>query len=95
IAVNGCTIAPVEPATAAAILYKDELDAGTGIAADTAKKAADYAAHVCSAAAALEAGVADFAVSPEQLRGTVVAALDMLSTKRDQRLPKKHGNMSL
>lgn len=95
IAVNGCTIAPVEPATAAAILYKDELDAGTGIAADTAKKAADYAANVCSAAAALEAGVADFAVSPEQLRGTVVAALDMLSTKRDQRLPKKHGNMSL
>ncbi|MEG1175544.1 MAG: carboxyl transferase domain-containing protein [Ruthenibacterium sp.] len=95
IAVNGCTIAPVEPATAAAVLYKDELDAGTGIAADTAKKAADYAANVCSAAAALEAGVADFAVSPEQLRGTVVAALDMLSTKRDQRLPKKHGNMSL
>ncbi|MEG2286395.1 MAG: carboxyl transferase domain-containing protein [Ruthenibacterium sp.] len=95
IAVNGCTIAPVEPATAAAILYKDELDAGTGIAVDTAKKAADYAANVCSAAAALEAGVADFAVSPEQLRGTVVAALDMLSTKRDQRLPKKHGNMSL
>jgi len=29
------------------------------------------------------------------VRAAVVSALDMLSTKRTQRLPKKHGNMTL
>lgn len=95
IAVNGCTIAPVEPTVAASVLYKDEIEAGSNLAADTAKKASAYAAEVCSAAAAVEAGVADFAVDAAALHATVVGALDMLSTKRVQRMPKKHGNMSL
>lgn len=95
IAVKGAVIAPVEPEVAASILYKDELEAGSNIAADTVKKAAAYAAEVCSADAAVEAGIADFAVDAAAVRATLVAALDMLSTKRTQRLPKKHGNMSL
>ena len=93
IAVKGAVIAPVEPEVAASILYKDELEAGSNIAADTVKKAAAY--EVCSADAAVEAGIADFAVDAAAVRATLVAALDMLSTKRTQRLPKKHGNMSL
>ena len=95
IAVNGCTIAPVEPSVAATVLYKEEIEAGTSIAGDTAKKAAEYAASVCSAEAAVQAGVADFAVDAANVSATLVAALDMLSTKRVQRMPKKHGNMSL
>lgn len=95
IAVNGCTIAPVEPSVAATVLYRDEINAGGNIAADTAKKAAAYASEVCSAAAAVEAGVADFAVDAADVRATLIAALDMLATKRVQRMPKKHGNMSL
>ena len=74
---------------------EDELENGTNIAADTAKLAARYAADVCSAAAAVEAGLADMAVPAAGVRAAVVSALDMLSTKRTQRLPKKHGNMSL
>ncbi len=95
IAVNGCTIAPVEPSVAASVLYKEEIDAGNNIAADTNKKAAEYAKEVCSASAAVNAGIADFAVEQADIRSTLSAALDMLSTKRVQRLPKKHGNMSL
>ena len=95
IAVKGCVIAPVDPETAVSVLYKDELNAGSNIAADTVKKAAAYAAEVCSADAAVAAGIADFAVDAASVRATVVAALDMLSTKRTQRLPKKHSNMSL
>lgn len=95
IAVNGCVIAPIAPATAVSVLYKSEIEAGNNIAGDTAKKAAAYAAEVCSAAAAVEAGVADFAADAAAVQATVVAALDMLSTKRVQRMPKKHGNMSL
>lgn len=62
IAVEGCTVAPLDPKAAVTVLYKDELENGTNIAADTAKLAARYAADVCSAAAAVEAGLADMAV---------------------------------
>ena len=95
IAVNGCVIAPVDPKVAATVLCKTELDASNNIDAATAKLAAAYAADFCSAAAAVDAGVADFAVDAAAVHATVVSALDMLSTKRMQRLPKKHGNMSL
>jgi acetyl-CoA carboxylase carboxyltransferase component len=95
IAVEGCVIAPVAPETAATVLYRDEIEAGNAIAADTKRLAAQYAAQVCSAQAAVEAGVADYAVPALQVRATLAGALDLLSTKRVQRLPKKHGNMAL
>ena len=43
----------------------------------------------------MAAGLADFVADPATLHATLTAALDMLSTKRTQRLPKKHGNMAL
>ena len=95
IAVQGCTVSAVDPKVAVTVLYKDELDASDNIVNATAAKASDYAAESCSADAALAAGVADFAVAPAQVRSTLAAALDMLATKRTQRLPKKHGNMAL
>lgn len=95
IAVNGCTIAPIEPSAAVTVLYKEELESGSNIAGDTAKKASAYVAEVCSASAAVVAGIADFAVDAAALSATVISALDMLATKRVQRMPKKHGNMSL
>ena len=55
-------MAPLDPKAAVTVLYKDELENGTNIAADTAKLAARYAADVCSAAAAVEAPLADMAV---------------------------------
>lgn len=95
VAVEGCTIAPIEPKAAVTVLYKDELEQGTNIAGDTAKLAAKYAAEVCSASAAVEAGLADVAVPASGVRAAVASALDMLATKRVQRMPKKHGNMAL
>lgn len=95
IAVQGCTVSAVDPKVAVTVLYKDELDASDNIVNATAAKASAYAAESCSADAALVAGVADFAVAPAQVRSTLAAALDMLATKRTQRLPKKHGNMAL
>lgn len=95
IAVQGCTVSAVDPKVAVTVLYKDELDASDNIVNATAAKASAYAAESCSADAALAAGVADFAVAPAQVRSTLAVALDMLATKRTQRLPKKHGNMAL
>ena len=93
IAVKGCTISALEPSAAVSVLYKDEIDASDNIVAAT--KAAAYVAEVCSADAAVAAGSADMTCEAANARASVVAAFELLSTKRAARLPKKHGNMAL
>ena len=95
IAVNGCTIAPVEPKVAVSILYKDEIEASDSIVNATNAKAAAYAAEQCSAEAAVAAGAADVTAEPAAVRTAVASALEMLANKRAVRMPKKHGNMAL
>lgn len=88
-------VCPVEPATAVSVLYKDELEAGNDLAGDTAALAVCYVAETCGASALVDAGLADAVADAAALRAHLVAALDMLASKRVQRLPKKHGNMAL
>ena len=95
IAVNGCTVSALEPNAAVSVLYKDEIDASDNIIAATNAKAAAYAAEVCSAANAVACGAADMTCEAANARASVVAAFELLSTKRAARLPKKHGNMAL
>ena len=95
IAVKGCTISALEPSAAVSVLYKDEIDAFDNIVAATKAKAAAYVAEVCSADAAVAAGSADMTCEAANARASVVAAFELLSTKRAARLPKKHGNMAL
>lgn len=95
IALDTAVIAPVEPKAAVTILWQDKLEKSDNLERDTAALAAEYVAQYGSAAAAVKAGAADFAADASSLRSTVVAALDILGTKRVQRLPKKHGNLSL
>ena len=95
IAVNGCTVSALEPNAAVSVLYKAEIDASDNIIAATNAKAAQYTAEVCSAANAVAAGAADMTCDAANVRASVVAAFELLSTKRAARLPKKHGNMAL
>ena len=95
IAVTGCVVSALEPSAAVSVLYKDEIDASDNIIAATNAKAAAYTAEVCSAANAVACGAADMVCDAANVRSSVVAALELLSTKRAARLPKKHGNMAL
>ena len=95
IAVAGCTVSALEPSAAVSVLYKAEIDASDNIIAATNAKAAAYTAEVCSAANAVACGAADLTCDAANVRASVVAALELLSTKRAARLPKKHGNMAL
>ena len=95
IAVAGCTVSALEPSAAVSVLYKEEIDASDNIIAATNAKAAAYTAEVCSAANAVACGAADLTCDAANVRASVVAALELLSTKRAARLPKKHGNMAL
>ncbi|MEA5051115.1 MAG: carboxyl transferase domain-containing protein [Oscillospiraceae bacterium] len=76
---------------AAALLHAGDIKAD----ADIPVLGAKYAAEEASAACALKAGVIDAVLAPEQTRDALIAALDMLATKRVSRLPKKHGNLPL
>ena len=95
IAVAGCTVSALEPSAAVSVLYKEEIDASDNIIAATNAKAAAYTAEVCSAANAVACGAADLTCDAANVRASVVAALELLSTNRAARLPKKHGNMAL
>ena len=95
IAVEGCVVSALEPSAAVSVLYKSEIDASDNIIAATKAKAAEYTAEVCSAANAVASGAADMTCDAANVRASVVAALELLSTKRASRLPKKHGNMAL
>ena len=88
-------VSALEPSAAVSVLYKEEIDASDNIIAATNAKAAAYTAEVCSAANAVACGAADLTCDAANVRASVVAALELLSTKRAARLPKKHGNMAL
>ena len=62
------------------ILYTDEIDASDNIIAATKAKTAAYTAEVCSAASAVAAGAADMSCDAANVRASVVAALELLST---------------
>ncbi len=96
IALEGCTIAPAEPTAMASVLYREEIEgSGKNIETETAAKAKEWAAAFASAEAAQKAGLAACTATAATLRTAVCSALDILATKRTQRLPKKHGNMPL
>ncbi len=95
VAVQGCCVSPLAPSAAVSVLYKSEIEASDNVKAATASKAASYASEVCGAVPAVNVGVADVCVVPADVRKAVVQALDMLATKRVERLPKKHGATAL
>lgn len=96
IAVNGAVVAPVEPSAAVSVLYKKEIEeSGNPIEMETAARIKVYEQEEASAKALMKAGFADMLVEPEGARQAVMDALQILESKRTQRLPKKHGNMAL
>lgn len=95
IALDSAVVCPVEPAAAATIMYKDELADSKNLEKDTAALAKKYVKENANADALVAAGLADMTATADTAFGAVVNAMDMLSSKRVQRMPKKHGNMSL
>lgn len=96
VALEGSVISPLEPTAMVSILYKEEIEeSGKSIEAETKARAVAFEAGPASAGAALAAGLTDMVCPAGELRSAAGAALDILLTKRTQRLPKKHGNMPI
>ena len=88
-------IAPLAPETFTAIMYNDELKGVEDPVAKRAEIEDDYRNTLASPAAAASEGYIDDVIAPADTRATVVAALDMLASKKVSRLPKKHSNIPL
>lgn len=86
---EGAVISPLSPAAAVSLLWENRIQKS----ADIETLAAEYAAGPAGAVSAAAAGMIDAVIAPEDTRERLIAALDMLASKRVSRMPKKHGNM--
>lgn len=92
----GAVISALTPEAAVQVLYTDELKAGKKPALETrAELEAKFAADVADGVTAAAAGMVDDVIDPAETRKYVIAALEMLASKRESNPPKKHGNLPL
>ena len=90
-------ISALTPEAAAAVLFADEIKADTELTVEAAREkyAQRYVDETADAVHAAACGMVDDIIAPETTRAMLIAALEMLSSKRDSGLPKKHGNLPL
>lgn len=88
-------IAPMTAQSAAVLLYRSEVAGATDPIAKREELAQEYAQVFAGPFAAAEGGYVDDVVEPDQTRRYAINALEMLQSKRETRLPKKHGNLPL
>lgn len=92
----GSVISPLTGEAAIQVMWKDEIKASKGDAvAARAELAAKYEAEVADGVNAAAQGLVDDVIDPADSRKMLIAALEILSSKRDSNPPKKHGNMPL
>lgn len=83
-------IAPLTKETAAQTLAAEQLKAG-----ESREALEETYALRCGALAAAQSGIVDDVIEPAETRKYILAALEMLASKHDVNLPKKHGNLPL
>jgi propionyl-CoA carboxylase beta chain len=88
-------LAVMGPDGAVNIVFRKELQAADDPEAKRKDLEADYRENFANPFKAAELGYIDEVIHPEETRPKVIQALEMLSNKRDQNPPKKHGNIPL
>ena len=92
----GSVISPMTGEAAIQIMWKDKIMASKGDAVKAREElAVQYEAEVADGVNAAVEGLVDDVIDPADSRKMVIAALEILSSKRDSNPPKKHGNMPL
>lgn len=90
-------ISALTPEAAVAVLYADQVKADKELTVEQAREkyAREYVENVAGAINAAKAGMVDDVIDPAQTRQLLIAAIEMLISKRDSNPPKKHGNLPL
>ena len=90
---DNATIGMMDPAEAVKIMYAKEIEAAEDSVALINEKTAEYTALQSSALAAARRGYIDDIIQAGETRQRVIAAFEMLFTKREDRPSKKHGTV--
>ncbi|MFN0204879.1 MAG: acyl-CoA carboxylase subunit beta [Planctomycetota bacterium] len=91
----GAEIAVMGAEGAAKIIFRREIQAAADPKAEEAKKIAEYREKFAHPYHAAARGFIDDIIEPSATRPRLIAALEILKTKREQNPPKKHGNIPL
>nr|WP_312985033.1 carboxyl transferase domain-containing protein [Clostridioides sp.] len=88
-------VAVMGPSGAANIVFKNDIKNAEDKNAMRAEKAKEYTTEFATPYKAAERGYIDDVIRPSLTRLRLADALDILSSKREERPPKKHGNIPL
>lgn len=86
-------IAPLEPLTAVEFMWHEKLKGAENLDNARNELASEYEKTLASAETAAENNFIDDIIEPNETRKVLLSALDILSGKRVQKLPKKHNNI--
>lgn len=86
-------IAVMGPDGAANIIFKRDIEKAENPAAARAEKIQDYKKRFATPYIAASRGYVDDVIEPSTTRQRLISAFDMLSSKRETRPSKKHGNL--
>ena len=86
-------IAVMGPDGAANIIFKDEIANSADPIATRAEKITEYKEKFANPYEAAKYGFIDDIIEPDSTRPRIIAALEMLASKRESRPSKKHGNI--
>jgi len=87
---KGARVGMMDPEMAVKIMYSEEIASASDSLAVIEEKKKEYTALQASAESAARRGYVDDIIEPDATRKRVIAALEMLSTKREERPYKKH-----
>ena len=76
-------------------MWSAKLKGATDMKAKRAELEDEYKATLASAFEGAKYGIVDDIIEPTATRDALISALDMLSGKRVNKLPKKHSNMPM
>jgi propionyl-CoA carboxylase beta chain len=91
----GAEIAVMGPEGAVNIIYRRELEAAKDVDRFRREKVDEFREKFANPFVAAERGFVDEIIQPRHTRRKLIGSLALLSTKRDQNPPKKHGNIPL
>lgn len=86
-------IAVMGPEGAANIIFKNDIKESSDPIATRAEKIREYRNKFASPYEAARRGYIDDVIEPDSTRPRIIAALEMLASKRESRPAKKHGNL--
>ena len=90
---SNASIGMMDASLAAKIMYADEIAVSKDVSATISEKASEYATLQTGVESAAARGYVDAIIEPEDTRKYIAAALEMLYSKSELRIEKKHGTV--